>query len=200
MVINRIFVGRRSIRLPGFDYSQAGSYFLTICSVERKSIFGCIENGQPMENALGQIIRACWLQIPDHFSAVETDAFVIMPNHLHGILNIKKRVPGNDRPNREAFSSPTFASIPTIVRTFKAGVTRLARQQGQWPDGAIWQRDYFERVIRNGKEYVETCRYIAENPTGWESDEDHPAFVPSIDRQPRLRRGGTMYRAPTDRE
>ena len=200
MVIRRMFPGRRSIRLQGFDYSQPGCYFLTICSVERKCIFGSIENGQPKESALGQIIRACWLRIPNHFPAVETDAFVIMPNHLHGILNIKKHASGHDGPNREAFSSPTFASIPTIVRTFKAGVTRLARQRGQWSGGAIWQRNYFERVIRNGEEYADTCRYIAENPLQWELDEDHPAAILSRGGPPRLRRRGTIYRAPTDRD
>jgi putative transposase len=175
MVISPKFRGRRSIRLPGFDYSRPGDYFLTICSVERRCIFGHIVNGCLHESALGQIIRTCWLQIPEHFPAVETDAFVIMPNHLHGILRIKRFSQAPDSPHREAFSSPTFGSIPTIVRTFKAGVTRLARQQGQWPQGALWQRDYFERVIRHGKEYAETCRYIAENPMRWDLDENHPS-------------------------
>lgn len=176
MVINRNFHGRRSIRLAGFDYSRPGAYFLTICSVERRCIFGSIDHGQFRENTLGQLIRACWLQIPDHFPSVETDEFVIMPNHLHAILNIKRSGPRREGPRHEAFSSPTCASIPTIVRTFKAGVTRLARRQGQWNYGAIWQRDYFERVIRDGKEYADTCSYIKGNPLRWELDEDHPSF------------------------
>jgi REP element-mobilizing transposase RayT len=198
VVILPNFPERRSIRLPGFDHSQPGSYFLTICSVERKCIFGYIESGQLHEYALGQILRACWLQIPEHFPAVETDAFVIMPNHLHGILNIKKSSPANDNPRREGFSSPTFASIPTIVRAFKAGATRLAHQRGILLKGGIWQRDYFERVIRNGKEYADTFRYIAENPLRWQLDENHPAVIFPSEGQQRLRRGGTIYRAPTD--
>jgi putative transposase len=177
MVITHKFRGRRSIRLPSFDYSQPGDYFLTICSVERRCIFGHIENGCFHESTLGQIIRTCWLRIPEHFPAVETDAFGVMPNHLHGILRIERFSQGPDSPHREAFSSPTFGSIPTIVRTSKAGVTRLARQQGHWTQGALWQRDYFERVIRHGKEYADTCRYIMENPLGWEFDENHPSCL-----------------------
>ncbi len=176
VIIGKSF-GRRSIRLPGFDYSQPGSYFLTSCSTERKCNFAHSENSQLRETVLGQLVRTCWLEIPQHFPSVETDAFVIMPNHFHGILNIKKHFRSNDDPRREAFSSPTFASIPTIVRAFKAGVTRLARQRAQSPGGAIWQRDYFERVIRDGKEYADILRYIMENPLRWESDENYPTSL-----------------------
>jgi putative transposase len=88
-----------------------------------------------------------------------------MPNHLHAILNIKKMNARRGPPHREGFSSPTFASVPTIVRTFKAAVTRHFRQHPSV--GVIWQRDYFEHVIRDGKEYAEICRYIRENPVRW---------------------------------
>lgn len=196
MVINRNSLGRRSIRLPGFDYSQPGAYFLTICTVERRCIFGGIDRGKLHENTLGQLIRACWLQIPDHFHSVETDEFVIMPNHLHAILNIKRASLQNGTPRREAFSAPIAASIPTIVRTFKAEVTRQAHKHGIWLHGPIWQRDYFERVIRDRKEYFDTCRYIQLNPLRWNLDENHPSVLGQ--QQPRLCRGGTIYRAPTD--
>jgi len=74
MVTNRQFRGRRSIRIQGFDYSQPAAYFLTICSADRECIFGRIENGQVQETCLGQIIRTCWIHIPDHFPTVDTDA------------------------------------------------------------------------------------------------------------------------------
>jgi putative transposase len=116
-----------------------------------------------------------------------------MPNHLHAILNIKKMNARRGPPHREGFSSPTFASVPTIVRTFKAAVTRHFRQHPSV--GVIWQRDYFEHVIRDGKEYAEICRYIRENPLRWDLDENHPSSVAK--QKPRLCRGGTIYRAST---
>jgi len=120
--------------------------------------------------------------------------FVLMPNHLHAILNLKRHIPDSHEPSREAFSSPTAASVPTIVRTFKAAVTREARRQIQ--AGPIWQRGYYEHVIRDGKEYADICRYILENPLQWEFDENHPSVIAGT--EPRLRRGGTIYRAPTN--
>jgi len=187
MVINGKSPGRRSIRLPRFDYSQMGAYFLTICSAQRKCIFGHVEHGQVVETALGQIIRACWLQIGTHFAAVETDVFVVMPNHLHGILIIRRPSLRITKPQVEAFSAPVAGSIPTIVRTFKAAATREARKYGYLSNGPIWQRDYYERVIRDAKEYAETWRYIASNPVQWESDENHPRVFGK--QRPRLCQG-----------
>jgi len=116
-----------------------------------------------------------------------------MANHLHAILNIKKMNVRRGPPHREGFSSPTFASVPTIVRTFKAAVTRHFRQHPSV--GVIWLLYYFEHVIRDGKEYAEICRYIRENPLRWDLDENHPSSVAK--QKPRLCRGGTIYRAPT---
>lgn len=170
-------IGRRSIRLRGFDYSQPGAYFLTICSAERKCTFGSIENGRVVESGLGKVIRACWIAVPQHFPSTEIDAFVIMPNHLHAILNIKKKPAGSDGHSRENFAAPTIASVPTIVRTFKAAVARRVRETDTSISGPIWQRDYHERIIRDGKEYAETCRYIGLNPIRWELDENHPTAL-----------------------
>jgi putative transposase len=165
---------RRSIRLEGFDYSQPGAYFLTICAAEQKCIFGKVEDGLMHENALGKIAHGCWLQIPDHFANAEIDAFVVMPNHFHAIIKLKRVIGRPSALKTESFGVPLPLSIPTIVRTFKAGVTRDARRILGDSVTQIWQRNYFERVIRNGKEYDETYRYIAENPLRWSVDEENP--------------------------
>jgi len=187
IVLTRNIVRRRSIRLPGFDYSQPGAYFLTICSAQRTCIFGSAEKGQVLENELGKLVRACWLEIPQHFPTTETDAFIIMPNHLHAILNIRRSRLENNCSRQEVFSLPTMDSVPTIVRTFKAAVTWQARKQQLGSGEAIWQRDYYEHVIRDENEYVDTCRYISLNPLRWDLDENHPSLLGR----------GTIYRAPT---
>jgi len=78
--------GRRSIRLPGFDYSQVGAYFVTICAYERQCIFGEIKNGEMQLNQFGLVVEQCWLEIPNHFNTADVDYHIVMPNHFHGIL------------------------------------------------------------------------------------------------------------------
>jgi putative transposase len=165
---------RRSIGLKAFDYSQPGAYFLTICAAEQKCIFGKIEAGLMRETVLGKIVHVCWLQIPNHFANTELSAFVVMPNHFHAILRLNK-VPGRSvESTTESFGVPLPMSVPAIVRTFKAAVTRDARRILGDSVSQIWQRNYYERVIRDGKEFDETYRYIAENPLRWSADEENP--------------------------
>ena len=86
---DRMFYHRRSIRLKGYDYSQAGSYFITICTYYRECLFGTISNNEMQLNNCGKIVETSWLNIPNYFSNVVLDKFIVMPNHLHGILSIK---------------------------------------------------------------------------------------------------------------
>jgi REP-associated tyrosine transposase len=165
---------RRSIRLQGFDYSQPGQYFVTICAMEQKCIFGKIENGVMQENILGKIVHICWLQVPDHFANVEPDVFVVMPNHFHAILKLRETARALNEVTTEGFSAPVSLSVPTIVRTFKAAVTREARCILGGSMQQVWQRNYYERIIRNNHEYEETFRYIIENPMRWDTDQEKP--------------------------
>jgi len=165
---------RRSIRLQGFDYSQPGEYFLTICAVEQKCIFGKIENGVMQENVLGKIVHVCWLQVSDHFANVEPDVCVVMPNHFHAILKLKQTVRPFNKAMTEAFGAPVSLSVPAIVRTFKAAVTREARCILGASVQQVWQRNYYERVMRDCHEYEETRRYIVENPMQWGTDQENP--------------------------
>ena len=171
---------RRSIRLPGYDYSQIGQYFITICAYEMRNVFGKIANGAVLLNVIGGIAIDCWREIPEHFAHVELDAFVVMPNHLHGILTIRRSHATHSRGSIEdghgcpvplqtfeRFQRPSVGAIPTIIRSYKQSVTYLARQRLTKPSLAIWQSNYYERVLRDGKEFAEASRYIFENPMKW---------------------------------
>jgi REP-associated tyrosine transposase len=167
---------RRSIRLKGRDYSWPGTYFVTICTAERKPILGRVEDGVMRENVLGRLVRAHWKELPRKFAATELEAFIVMPNHIHGMISLRRRVAAAEEQCTPAeFGKPQGGSISWIVRAFKATVTREARQVLNKPELTVWQRNYFERVVRNGKEYEDAYRYISENPRNWHQDEENLA-------------------------
>jgi len=174
--------GRKSVRLKSFDYSTAGAYFLTVCTRDRKPMLGDIRNGETVANDVGALIVRCWEEIPAHFPDAVCDQFALMPNHLHGILFLFS---GDDDPvvqarhalplhMAEAFGKPVAASIPTIIRSFKAAATREARNLTGQPQLRLWHRGYHEHVIRDGADLDAIRRYIVENPAKWESDEENP--------------------------
>jgi len=175
----KLHPGHHSIRLKEYDYSAAGFYFVTICASERKCVLGTFHEGHIELSKLGETVRECWLTIPRHFAKANLHEFVIMPNHLHGIVEIvavgaQHAAPllGKDSDAR----NPAFvkhASLGAIIRSYKAAVTRQARRELGW-HGDVWQRNYFERVLRDGQEIAEARRYIAENPMMWELDQENP--------------------------
>ncbi len=172
---------RRSIRLQGYDYSQAGAYFVTSCTQGRVCLFGDIADGEMRLNDAGRIVADTWAALPQRFPMINMDDFVIMPNHIHGIiivgagLALPSEPPRNlDAPrNRGAASSaPTLGDI---VRAFKSisaiSVNRLLGRQKH----SLWQRNYFEHIIRNDKDLDRIRQYIADNPIRWEIDRENPA-------------------------
>lgn len=164
---------RRSIRLARRDYSWPGTYFGTICTAGRKCLLGGIEDGVMRENVLGRLVRAHWCRIPSHFAAPELDAFVVMPSHFHGLIHLHRLVEAEEQQYKLAqFGQTQSQSIAAIIGTFKAAVTRDARRVLHRPKLIVWQRNYFERVIRDGKEYEEVCRYIGDNPSNWKKGEN----------------------------
>jgi putative transposase len=165
---------RRSIRLAGFDYTQSGAYFITICAHRRRKIFCRIEFGEITLSTLGKLIAKYWQRLPIQNESVLIDEYVIMPNHMHGIvvIDIPRRGTIYRAPTRiERFGSPVRYSIPTIIRTFKAAVTRQWRSTTQNPSFIVWQRNYYERVIRDEFEMNKLRSYIHENPLRWELDQ-----------------------------
>ncbi len=165
---------RRSIRLKGYDYAQPGAYFVTICTHRRAHLFGRVVDGKMVLNALGKIAHQCWLAIPDHFPHTELDEFVIMPNHVHGIIWIVEYPAGAGGAVGAKDFSPlprprgTSKTIGSIVRGFKIGVTKWARQNTDIH--TVWQRNYYERIIRNERALHAIRQYIRANPRRWHLD------------------------------
>ncbi len=171
---------RRSIRLSGYDYSKNGAYFISICTYNRLCMFGKIENGGMWLNEAGKVARQCWENIPIHFPHVVLDTYVIMPNHIHGILlitnnlNIKNVGPKNlpPLPHYNQRMCGTSKTIGSVVRGFKIGVTKWMRQNNVAYQ--VWQRNYYEHVIRNESKLNQIRQYIVDNPTQWEFDKENP--------------------------
>jgi putative transposase len=227
---------RKSIRLKGYDYSQEGLYFITLCVHERKYLFGKIENGEMILNDAGQMAHQCWLDIPNHFPQTILHEFIIMPNHIHGIIelvmpvgannhspqntegiNANNHSPNNiediraniDSPNIRAnvdspnispnFNSPNISpnidspnyraninspniganvdspqlrspsqTIGSVVRGYKIGVTKWVRQNKNIE--MVWQRNYYEHIIRDNRAYQNISNYIINNPLKWQND------------------------------
>jgi REP element-mobilizing transposase RayT len=179
---------RRSIRLPAYNYSQPGAYFLTICSYNRLFLFGDIQDGKMILNGNGLIVHEEWQKTTEMRLNVVLDTFVIMPNHIHGIPGIKDDINHGKAkcrgtmhraptPMIERFGKPVSNSIPTIIRGFKSAVTHRINEIRQTPGAPIWQRKYYEHVIRNEDDLNEIRQYIENNSAKWLEDENHPENI-----------------------
>ncbi len=166
---------RRSIRLRDYDYSQEGLYFITICTQNKLCLFGKIENREMILNDAGKMVEKCWLEIPEHYPNVILHKYVIMPNHIHGIIeivgaqDIVHNRAQNIVPLRNEFQKIIPGSIGSIVRGFKIGVTKWFRKNSSIKN--VWQRNYYEHIIRNEESYIKITEYIENNPIKWENDE-----------------------------
>jgi len=166
---------RRSIRLAGYDYSQVGAYFVTVCAQGQMCLFGEIRNGEMYLNDVGRIVEQCWNEIPTHFPDVKLDEYVIMPNHVHGILIITDAVGAkNFSPLQTSLQTPhgTSKTIGSIIHGFKIGVTKWFRQYTEIV--TVWQRNYYEHIIRNEESLHRIREYIVNNPLQWEFDRENP--------------------------
>ncbi|WP_299757204.1 transposase [uncultured Chloroflexus sp.] len=188
---------RRSIRLKGYDYSQAGAYFITIVTQDRACLFGEVVDGEMRLNDAGRMVWDEWDALPDRFPGLELDAFVVMPNHVHGIIVLTGSAtvgaglvpaPDGDMPAPDgvraglvpAPNEATTRVAPTIgdiVGAFKSITTvayiRGVKQSG-WPPfrGRVWQRNYYEHIIRNEESLNRIRQYIADNPLRWAFDRE----------------------------
>jgi putative transposase len=168
---------RKSIRLRGYDYSQAGAYFVTLCTYQRECLFGVIVEGEMILNELGVVANECWRAIPEHFSHVELGAYVVMPNHMHGIIVITESVIGvqHAAPRRHQSINVIPGSLGAIVRSYKSAVTRrIGREHNISP---VWQRNYYEHILRDGNNLHRITAYIESNPANWETDDDNPKNI-----------------------
>ena len=163
---------RQSLRLPYYDYSQRGIYFITICIRDRQCILAEIFEGSLRLNDMGAMMGRCWHDIPNHFPHMTLDAYVIMPNHIHGIIIIEESI------KKDECYSPLHGTSKTIgsaVRGFKIGVTQWVRKNTALHD--IWQRNYYEHIIRNDVSLHQIKEYITHNPETWTQDKLHPSHA-----------------------
>jgi putative transposase len=167
---------RRSLRLSGYDYSQANAYLTTICVAQKKFLFGNIKEGTMRLSAAGQIVVDEWLKNADLRPCVTLDQFIVMPNHFHGILWIDNEPGGTARcaPTVQRFGQAVSGSLPAIMRAFKGAVTKRINLLGGGSGAPVWQRGYYEHVIRNDASLQRIREYIQNNPLSWELDRENP--------------------------
>lgn len=169
---------RQSIRLKGYDYTQEGAYFVTICTHEQQHLFGEIVNGKMRLNEYGRIVRDEWNRTAQIRSEIEIDEFIIMPNHFHGIIVIidcghsarrgtARRARTDADATTEHFGTPVSGSIPTIVRSFKSAVSKRINAIRNTPAAQVWQRNYYEHVVRDELDLHRIREYIHTNVTQW---------------------------------
>ena len=172
---------RKDNRLSGYNYSNSGAYYVTVCSMNRKCIFGdinCVGGRLALPriklSKIGEIINCHWEDIPRQYDNVKLDEYVIMPNHIHGILFINKR--------DGASPSPTY--LGGIIGAFKSRCTvdylKYIRENKLDASAKIWQRNYHDHIIRNGKSLGKIREYIRNNPLNWDYDVENPNRIDNI--------------------
>ncbi|VEN75340.1 conserved hypothetical protein [Candidatus Desulfarcum epimagneticum] len=172
---------RRSLRLKAYDYSKSGAYFVTICARNRECLFGDITDGRMAHSDSGRIASESWLWMGDQYGHVILDAWTIMPNHMHGIVFIS----GGRGGSRTAPVSSTAAPrcilpvnrrkpLGRLIGSFKTVSTKRINQMRDTPGEKIWQRNYYEHIIRNDKELTRVREYIDQNVLKWEWDRENP--------------------------
>ncbi len=165
---------RRSFRLQEYDYSH-GTYFVTICTANRKSWLGSVVNGAMVLSDPGLIITEEWQKTPTLRPYVKLDQFVVMPNHFHGILIIyENRGTARHAPTKQQFGKPFSGLLPTIIRAFKSAATKRINEMQGTPGAAVCQRSFYEHVIRDEASLNRIREYILNNPKRWEFDRDNP--------------------------
>jgi len=175
---------RHSIRLREYDYSQPGSYFITVCTGGKAPLFGEIVEGEMVLNPIGKVVERCWLAISNHFANIELDKFVVMPNHIHGIIVIYPDDNVNTvgakplRLYKTKIHGPKPNSIGTTIASFKSVATKKINILRDTAGHSIWQRNYYERVIRNENELNKIRRYIINNPAQWSYDIENRNGLP----------------------
>jgi putative transposase len=184
--------GRQSIRLQGYDYANAGQYFITICTNDKECLFGHIENNKMVLNEAGKIADLCWCAIPEHYPNVLLHNHIIMPNHVHGILQLTDKemiwdvqnvgvqnfeplrfepaakIDGAGIQHKNQFQKIIPRSVGSIVRGYKIGVTKWFRDNTDIYKP--WQRNFHDHIIRNQVEYDKISWYIHYNPEKWKED------------------------------
>jgi len=157
-----------STRLKDWDYSSPGYYFVTICTRKFDPIFGDVTQGRVELSEVGKIAKKFWIEIPSHFPNVGLDEFVIMPNHVHGIVLIKSQ--HVETQHAASLQKPKPGSLSTIIRSYKSALTRWSRRNGH--PTFVWQPRFYDHIIRTDKSLHEIREYMRDNPIKWNLDQD----------------------------
>ena len=168
---------RRSIRLQDYDYAQNGAYFVTICTNQRLCVLGDIRDGVMRCSTVGQVVEAAWQDLPHHTPGLILDAWVVMPNHLHGIVIL----PGksmSETLSQTIPRGPKPGSLGAVLGGFKSAVSRRVSASDLSLVRPLWQRNYYDRIIRDNRELGATQKYIETNPARWDDDPNHPRYHP----------------------
>jgi len=190
---------RKSIRLLSYDYSSTGAYFVTICTQNRKCLFGEIMEADVNLNEIGKMVLWHWRRIPHHFPNVKLDKKIVMPNHIHGIIWIsdddvdvgakhskkptllnnqnclENASPLQDDLSRQIPIGTKPQALSAIVQNFKSVTSRKFNRMRLHDHTTLWQRNYFDRIVRDEDELKRIREYIIYNPLKWESDKENPA-------------------------
>ncbi len=170
-----------STRLPNRNYAANGWYFVTICTSDRAHFFGDVIAGEVQLSAIGKIAQQFWAEIPNHFNDIYIDAYVIMPNHVHGIVvidcptDVETRNFASLQPTDESnkFGPLKSGSLQSIIHSYKSVVTRWCRKNGY--DNFAWQSRFYDHIIRADGSIDRIREYIINNPAKWEEDKNNPA-------------------------
>lgn len=167
---------RKRLRLADYDYSSYGAYFVTVVVHDRSNIFGDVRDDSMYRSAAGDAVLAAWSAVPERFATVELDSFAVMPNHIHGIMWLLDDVGKSPGTSKDTESAKQHRpSLPMVMRAFKS-TAAIAANRILNRSGAVWQRSYFEKVIRTQKQLDTLRRYIDENPLRWALDEENVAY------------------------
>ena len=175
MPLDRYLYSRPNLRLTGYDYSQNGAYFLTICTYDRECLLGDIVNGEMRLNESGEIVKSEWIRTSSIRQEIVLDCYAVMPNHFHAIVFVR----GGDRPVAATnnASGPRPRSIGSFVAGFKSSVTKHVNEIRKTPGIPVWQQNYYEHIIRDDDDLNRILEYIENNPARWAEDEENPSHI-----------------------
>ena len=173
---------RNSMRYAGYDYTQPGAYFVTICAYRGRSIFGTVVDQAMRLNPLGMIAQDAWPDLAKQHAHIRVDCSVVMPNHAHALLwivetAVRDGVSVAGQPRR--YGQPIAGSVSTLVNAYKMTVTKRAISAGLIPGPPLWQRNFWDRIVRDERELANIRQYIAANPARWIEDQLHPDAPPN---------------------
>jgi len=171
---------RRSVRLPDYDYTRGGAYFVTICTEDRTFTLGVVTDDSVLLDSLGRVVADSWMWLARQYSYVEPDEWVVMPNHLHGIIVINSNDAGGSRTAPTRLLSERRKPLGRLVGAFKTVSTKQVNQIRAAPGMLLWQRNYYEHVIRDEDELNRVRLYIQNNPVRWAMDRENPNRITPV--------------------